>query len=672
MPSAQDLCEYYVDSRVERVSGNEKTVKTPRIYFERNLEKPDLPYRLFAVVEEWLPGASGDAPYDTVKIYYESGVIDCAAVYAAKKNVRTYKQIAPDIVNGEYSVVKDGNILLIKEALLLNPSGAGCIEMLSKGESVAKFYFGVNCAFRKKIFYEIRQEGRNAHVRFECKSEIAGKVRVHVLGHPERLPCLVSDLDDNRLETLDLEFKRGACQRIVRLSERLANAKGRKLFVVLDEEFNDMFVLESAHNATIEEFSETKPLRPSYNCPFCHGPIGVTALEKSKTYKSGGTTCDAESGAERALNISDENGSLLKNCLMCKKEFREDGTTLVQDATHKLLPEKFLSHRNFKIAFQGAPRAGKTTYISRFFGLKSILKATGKDEADLKARDYEFNMAMSEIRNTMKRFNVVVDPVQLPSISAKKDGSLHTEGIWYGKEMQYINRGMEIGRKLPPTDAGDYTGYPFIVEVNGVSYVSFYDIAGEDSRQSNQYVKKIAEHDENTIGIFFLITDSKEHDLNRQVAEQLLAAGEYLDPSCPVAVILTKMDAIGGKFDSSCACRRFDYYPPKQGTFVYDGSYVEKFINESSDEIKSFIEEKGGVDIEMAKGSGKDVRRFTNVKYFGISSFGFPESLYHINKKDDGTISQTIDDESYIRFATNARRMELPFLWMLRQFDLIR
>ncbi len=668
----QNLCEYYFDSRVERVGGTDdlksgEYIEKPRLYFERNLERAELPFRLFAVVREWLPSAGTQRSelYDSVEICYEAGVTDCMAVYGRKSNLQVYKLTGTrGGKNNEHIVRTDGNILVIKQLNDFNPSGVGSIEMFKGERSVAKFYFAINCAFRKKIFYTVEKNTRNSVlINFECKNPPQG-VRVRVLAHPSRLPCLTSDRDDYCVKELTLNFKRGECDAEVKLGDNIELDTG-KIFVVLESEFENRYVMVAKSNCTLPAPVRRDPLRASYTCPFCHGAIDV-GIAKAQSYKTHGEMCNGNKGCKQTLfDLHDDNNRSMSKWLICKNDFNRNDRKPSTEYP-KILPKDFLKHTNYKIAFQGAPRAGKTTYISRFFGLKSTLKSGRMELTDID--DCTFDMDMGEMSNTVRKFGVCAEPAEIKAFT-EDSGRYKVDGIWQSKEMQYLQRGMQYGRKLPSTTATDYTGYPFIVEVNNESYVSFYDIAGEDSTTQNGYIRKIAENDERTIGIFFIVTATNQDGggVNMQVSKRLQAAGEELDPTCPVAVILTKMDAIGNRFDSSCACRRFDYYPKVKGRdFIYDGSDVEKFIDDSSEEIKAFIDsEIGGINIEKEHADRQNNKQFENVKYFCVSSFGFPESTH----RDDGG---DIDAESYMDFATSTRRMELPFLWMLRQFGIIK
>ena len=46
--------EYYCEYKIERVYGDDGTVATPKIYFERDYSLKGLPYTMFTVPQEWV------------------------------------------------------------------------------------------------------------------------------------------------------------------------------------------------------------------------------------------------------------------------------------------------------------------------------------------------------------------------------------------------------------------------------------------------------------------------------------------------------------------------------------------------------------------------------------------------------------------------------------------
>ena len=126
-----------------------------------------------------------------------------------------------------------------------------------------------------------------------------------------------------------------------------------------------------------------------------------------------------------------------------------------------------------------------------------------------------------------------------------------------------------------------------------------------------------------------------------------------LSKRCPIAIIVTKMDTLEHEFDSNCHCLRTDYF---DGTTVYEGSSLQREIDYSSEEIRSYLKHMS----LMPDFDGT----YENVKYFGVSSFDFIDSIH--NEMED------INTPGKVKFECSSKRMELPFIWMLKQFDLIK
>ena len=55
--------------------------------------------------------------------------------------------------------------------------------------------------------------------------------------------------------------------------------------------------------------------------------------------------------------------------------------------------------------------------------------------------------------------------------------------------------------------------------------------------------------------------------------------------------------------------------------------------------------------------------RYKNVRYFGVSSFNFAESIHEAN--------ENINDPGKVKFECSCKQIELPFVWMMKQFGLM-
>jgi hypothetical protein len=224
------------------------------------------------------------------------------------------------------------------------------------------------------------------------------------------------------------------------------------------------------------------------------------------------------------------------------------------------------------------------------------------------------------------------------------------EKNWILNQEQYKKRSINLyPSEYPgPTPNADYTRYPFIVEVNGGHYVSFYDIAGEDARHSTQ-VQNIA--NDELIGVFLLVNGNKDKQGAQDVENMLRAC--QLRADCPVAVIVTKTDMLEDDFDSNVKALRTDYFK-KIGR--YEGSEIERTIDFASEEIRAYLMENGL--LPSLDGS------FNNIKYFGVSAFNFFDSIHR-----EG---ESTNDPGKLNFECSGKHIELPFVWMLKQFGVIK
>lgn len=380
--------------------------------------------------------------------------------------------------------------------------------------------------------------------------------------------------------------------------------------------------------------------KPELRVVFASTPPAASYIDRARSvYQSLKCTANNTVASIKDLaympEVYDEHGSVKKS-IYCAGDLSENNPLAFEKM--RLLPPKFMEHDSFKIAFVGSTRAGKTTYISRLFGI------TGDE------RSVSMDMTMS--KSALNRFGIDVQAATMALVEMNRTSFIATDRNWNATQEQYLNRAISIDppRFPAPTDRFDYTGYPFIVEVDGSNYVSFYDIAGEDAQGSRQ-IQKIANDD--PIGIFYIINGVNDRGGNASVAQMLNQISAGINPhihKCPVAVIVTKMDLIEDKFDSNCNCLRTDYFDAMK---KYSGSRVERMINSSSEEIRSYLTRENLLP---------DLR-FDNVKFFGISSFNFTDSIHN----ESGNYNQPAS----VNFNCSAKHFELPFIWMMKQFGII-
>lgn len=653
--------EFYFDYRIEKISGDEE-IKTPKLYFERDYHSSSLKYSLFAVPEEWLGKADlynqvdqkteaeknkalAQLVYDSVTVTYDITGIDCASL--TDSTTRTFKEAE---IKNLPAVTFEGFWknqcrLYIENNGSRDHSGVGVLEMKKNKNTVAKFFFAVNFTFRKKIDYYLVASGNKLQATFFCGDK-PQNIRVKIAYNKSRMPCLKTDAGLNVLKEFYLDFSaKGKHEESIQLSAADENCYFYVTFA--EEGLEKFYILNGVKNSTVAKINAdadkkvNKEKRISFindRCPFCHKPLNINAA-KSKSYKgSAGVVCSSVYGDKRGLfPVITGKQSVARKMVFCGGDLDSNKSNAFDGGFTRLLPQDYLGHGRYKIAFLGSTRAGKTTYISRFFEI------TG---------DTPININMDMTKNCLKQFGVNVNtaPIALLRKNSGTNDYVIQDVNWTDTKDKYTERSINLNPPKYPgtTSKEDYTKYPFIAKVNNSSYVAFYDIAGEDAKHSKQ-IDNIA-NDERA-GVFFLINGKKDIIGNNAVTQMLNES--KLDKNCPVAVILAKMDMLEGEFDSNCHCLRSDYLDFT--TRNYEGSEIENDINLASEEIRSYVEQNN-----LLPGLYK---RFTNVKYFGVSSFNFKDSIH--NDGDDD------DRKGEVKFQCSAKRLELPFLWMIKQFGII-
>ena len=661
------LCtaEYFFEYKIDRVFGDEKTITTPKIYFERDYRTSNLPYTMFAVPEEWLNQQDivnrikgeinaetvknylSKLPYDTINVVFDIKGIACAPL--ADKNSVEFERAEIKLPEQTFEkFYQAGCRLTIENINSDDHSGIGVIEMLKDKLVVAKFFFAINFTFRKNISYKLDVLNKSLNIEFKCKDRPKG-IEVAVVYNKDRLPCLRNDMSINMVtEPFPLDFSKSD---IVRKSIQLigdAALRGNIFSVTLyNRQMSKYYILNCEKNTSLLNQKDKKlESTVSYTCPFCHRKIDYN-VSKSANYKKGGASCSIEDNkiSNKIPTIYNKHKAKLKKCLFCIEDLMPKDHSTFKGNNNRLLPPSFMGHDNYKIAFVGSTRAGKTTYISRFFGLSG---------------DTKISMPMTMTSNSLKEFGINIKSAPILKVERTSLGYQTTDSNWTDEQPQYIERSINLNEPRYPdrTTTGDYTSFPFIAEVNNSSYISFYDIAGEDAQHS-MLIKNIANGD--LIGVFCIINGKSDIGGNNDVISMLKSAAQTdksirddvaIKRQSPIAVIVTKMDMIETEFDSNCQCLRSDYFDSGN---IYEGSDIERIINISSEEIRSYLKQNALLpDFEDL---------YENVKYFGVSSFNFMDSIH--NKLED------VNTPGRVKFECSSKRMELPFLWMLKQFRVI-
>jgi len=638
--------EYYFEYAIEQVSGDFE-IDTPKLYFE--WDSTNRRHTLFAVPTEWLgkqdtvdnikdKSDSGvvrreldTLPYDEVVSVFDIRGTECAPLADEASRERAAAEVKKTVSFENF--YSDGCRLIIESRNAFEHSGVGILEYKKAGEIVATFFLGINFTMKKRIEYWLRVNGSELKVKFRSHDR-PKDIRVRVARDAGRLPCLNNDMRNDSDPQIALDFSQGSkYSHKMMLPGGPVTREERLSLGFVDPEDAKFYILECVENNTIPEAKRFYlDIGEAQNsCPYCHRTISEGLETNSGYRKDGGISCQGKVGEPKIYN---KRGVPLKKTVYCEDDIIEGH---FKPDFSRLLPMSFLSRKNFKVAFTGSARAGKTTYISRFFGI------TGSKTAA--------SMPMPMISAAMKEVGVKAKTAHIPAVISTEGKYCTGDMDWTTNTTHYIDREItlippEYPKSTPQSD--QYIYYPFTVDVDGRGYVSFYDVAGEDA-QTKSVLNAVSNG--NFIGVFCIINGKKDEEGNNKILKTLKDSN--IPRNSPIAFIVTKMDMLESEFDPNSYCLRNDYF---DGDRVYEGSYLERVVDQSSEEILSYLKSQDGM--------APNTEDFTNVKYFGISSFNFRDSI-HDELAD-------IDSPGELKFNCSAKRMELPFIWMLKQFGLIR
>lgn len=699
------VSEYYFEYKLEKVFGDDSVV-TPKLYFERDYS--DLSqYILYAVIDEWrdkeklaelIKNSNVDQkikdkvnekntywtiisddgksisevrellPFDNIRLYFDTHGID-ASVFTNAKEEEHKKFVIDGSLFSLDKFWSEGCRIKILNGESNNFSGVGQIEYMKEGKIIAKFFFAVNYAIRKKINYNLTISSKRDEItlQFECDNAPVG-LKVNLLATQDRLPCLEIDARNAKIgKPIKIEFPKRKTNNKYKFEKKIPIDKsfGSTVYSLAfdDDNMEKYYILSCDSNNTINKkvLQETKKsVTWKSSCPYCH-----SLIKNDLHYKNGGISCHGkqEKRGEKGIVEIYQKRKLqkTKNVMYCKDDLDNDGN--FENNYRRILPKDFLAHNNYKVAFTGSMRAGKTTYISRLFNIN-------KNGAEGRP----IGITLSMIKKPLERFNIsinhaVISKLDISEKPLKKKGNVDVvEDINWDTDVgnkYYTERAIDLRLGTFPTGTqtgSEFSRKPFCLEAKRISgknsqkepksYISFYDVAGEDAQKSQENLKTIGSG-KAPIGVFVLINGKKDSGSNDMIINVLQEA--QINKDSPIAVILTKFDILKKEFDGNCHCLRSDYL--NYFYEKYDGSYLEKEIEISSEEIRSYLSREISMTLDLEK-------KFSNVKYFALSSFNYSDSIIH--QKDENE-----NDPGELKFESSGFRLELPLVWMLRQFGII-
>lgn len=636
---------YRIQAADKKVSENEIG-----IYFERDAADSFLSYRLFVTFKEWNEIAKyyndpsfndlkKSARYNQVSIVFDGGSADCLALS---------NHLAPGYQNADIKITQNiddyinNGCRIVFTQLDKQFSGVGQIILSNlngkENKLIEKFFFATNDIKRIKIDYYIKNcfDG----IDIVLSSKIKGMVfDVNLLENKHRLPCLIGDKVSVFGDPIRIDFSNSNRQIVhVPLPEHKRN--GFYSLCFKNEGDENLFLLNLLYEDSFDVITlgKSKSTSDEKFCPYCGSKLRNRKVVSA--YDSGAVCCTSIDAKVIFPKILDRNGNRATKQVYCEKdlEIHSDQAVFNPKFT-RLLPKDYYDTNTFKINILGSVRSGKTTFLSRFFGLS----LTGN----------QVSMNLRYLTNAMSNFGISVTPAITPVLKVVSPGVYQIGDTNYISDVQfYKERAIDLANSCFPmaTPSGvDCSRYPFIISAtnsrNEAAYISFYDIPGEDARSKQFKNDAVPE----CSGIFLFINALKDAEGNAAIINSLKSAN--LPKDTPIAVILSKSDLVENAFLDNCHVKRVDYYDDKYSDYEKG---IGREILASSMEVKSYLRAESMIlDLE---------NQYQNVMYFALSSFNFPESINQEN--------QSFNEPGRLCFENSTKRIELPFLWMLKQFKM--
>lgn len=695
------MSEFYFDSKIKISQNDLNLCQEPIIRIERNCLSKDLNYIMYMVFPDFY-GTNEKASvtkekihFDTMELRYDAKGLDISKLEKEilDKDVEVNfkcsdfanKYVNKDVeeVSNEYllderyesqnSKIKIGGYRVEIPNNNGNKwfSGVGRVVLYNSSSPDIKtiIYFAVNFGFKKKILYYVNEK----KILFKG-NDIIDKIPIRVIfnNKNKRYPCLKSDNIDSQSSTYILEFNSKGEAAI-----SIDNHKNQKKYVTFNLNPNEKdlisldknidystldnyYLLECAETPEVVKKEYEKPINSPF-CPYCHGKL-------TAKYKNGGVSCKNETKLQiYTLKRDVSKSKLAKKIIYCSEDL-DISKNSASKIFERVLPEDFINRNNYKIAVLGAGRAGKTTYISRLFDI--VTQGSG------------FCLETKIVSNTTSKW-CDISSYNIKKLYMNKNKYYASNDLWYPANNTYENYKLKIedGSFIKPTNIfkmdetdkeHDPFKYPFIFNVNNRNYVCLYDVAGENVESNRDKVYELFDNNA-PIGIFYIISGDKK-DKNNGLNLALNTLNEVLEKyeennknaTISIAVIVSKFDVCEEYFDKNCHCLRTDTIDMIRKNGKYEGSALERNIDMASLEIQSYLQSRDLDPFKTNNTINEKNNVHYNIKYFAISSFGAKDSVESYKQKEGSSV-----EINYLHYLNSPKRIELPVIWMLKQFGCI-
>ncbi len=613
--------------------------------------------------------------------------------------------------------ISDDNCIFIKSKNG-ELSGSGIIAFIDgnnrnavpKVENAYKYV--INYSKKETISYRILEHKNKINIQI-IYPLIRSDIILHVIEKTNAKPVLIRDrmgtsnllMTKNGPATITLKAN-GRAEDVVKVSfpaedidktdfrlvfEDLTN---NKYYILVDE---SDYTFEDKSSRIDEQKNKHKLDKTIRKCPYCGEAMGE--LPKFSRNTSQICTCDGKVLLTTDSNTREKVDPKLayKQTIVCKANLPElSNPNFKKGASNSdeggfipvrnlIIPNAYMTLPSMNVVVCGAPKSGKTIYLSSLFNMRdggtskgvysspfildrilNVFDKTSREEKSAQEVKFENVEIVKNEANEVKEINLGYRCEQRRSSSIEKI-----------KKRYVISVGDKVESYTDPSEAFRLSWHPIGFQMGNLGFIYFYDVPGEKfSRDNPDKVRSIDMAD-----CFLAVIDGANdrgakdalHDLDHALGRIKEMSTINIDmKNIPIAIVFTKHDlkltdyvregdqeGLKGCFDENCHVVREDMLDLMPRNGVYAGSELERHIDCSSYELEHFLKSAG--DSESASLLNNIKMNYKNIKFFTCSALGNNECL---EKADD--------DTKEVLFRPRRLRMELPIIWLMYQKGLIK
>ena len=590
-------------------------------------------------------------------------------------------------------------------------SGSGVIAFIDGADRNAApkvenaYKYVINYAKKETISYRIVEQKNRIKIQV-IYPLIRSDMVLQVIKKRGAKPILIKDRlnEENLLMTKDgpaeiILKANGRIEDVVKVSFAAEDTNGtdfrlvfadlsnNKYYLLVDE---SDYTLEDKNLRVREQRTKHKLTDSVRRCPYCGNPMAIILQHTKKDTQI--FTC---SGEIRTYTVSDPK-LLHQQTVICganlpmlsNPAFDELNPHALDGASddegfitvrNLIIPQPYLTLPSMNVVVVGAPKSGKTIYLSSVMNMRdggtskgvysdpfllnrilNVFDKTGKGLKSVKEVQFE-NVDVTGNRGTL-------------GYNCERERSSSVDKI---KRRYVISVGGMVESYTDPAEAFRLSWHPIGFQMGNLGYIYFYDIPGEKFTQTTTDKVRAVDMADCYLAV---IDGANPHgakgalnDLHKALQRIPKLAKKNIDmENMPIAIVFTKHDlklsdyvhegdeeGIKNCFDENCHVVREDILGmmPKNG--VYSGSELERHIDCSSYELEHFLRSSGDrVSTDLLT----DIKsRYKNIKFFTCSALG-----------NDECLGESDEDTKEVLFRPRRLRLELPLIWLMYQKGLIK